>query len=153
MEIKTVKQLLEEAESQRKKDRVDQFVELLIQDTLSRKLHWITTDPKTVTASFGDRFGIEVEEEQTYADEAETICDGAVYRLSLYAFGVGTDRQIISIETGFPNTLGNLYELACRQKNKLYASAFGMIEEYFENAKREEAVDMLVKLYDALKKQ
>ena len=152
MEILTVKQLLEQAESRKKKDRCDQFIDQLIRDTINKKISWLINDGgKTVTASL-ENFGVEVEEERTY-DESETICDGVIYRLSLYAFQVGTDRQIVSIETGVPNSLAKLFELAKRQSDRSYASVFVMIDEYFENVKRREAVDMLVKLYDAFKKQ
>ncbi len=144
----TFEQLLQESRSK----KIRELISSLTKRTAEGRLSWIVTENgQNVSCQFHERYGMSITEERSYTeDDEQTICDGATYRLSMYAFPVGCEEYVVSIEK-FGGDLQKLFELAKKKYDSRQADVFTMVEQYIADVQREEALDMLVKIYNALR--
>lgn len=153
----TLEDLIKKSKEESKSNKLREFISLLTKNTAEGRLSWITTateyGKKCICCQFHPQFGLSLTETMEFVDDEKSICDGATYRLSMYAFGVGCDEYLIALEKmgSVSNELQTLFELAKRKIDSQQADVFSMVEQYIADAKREEALDMLVKIYNALR--
>lgn len=156
-QIKTVKELLAEAEEKTKKTQVSQLINALGERTLQGRMQWmVCSNGKSITAQLSEDYGVEVEEELLYdGQDEEEVCYGAVYRLSLIVFKTGCS-HLLSVEQSVnsaENSLRELYTFARHKVDNPSVDIFEILDRYFESIRKEEALDMLLRIYDCIKSQ